>query len=132
MLALCLWAAEDKPVYQEPKEEDESLVQKTEYSFNPLQAQTEFRVGNFYWKKKAYKAAAGRYEEATKWNPTFAEAFFRLGEANMKLAEEEKVETEKETQQKAAREAFHKYLELQPKGKEVKKAEKYLASLEHR
>ena len=129
---MCLYGAQQEPVYQEPKEEDEDLVQPTEYSFNPLQAQTEFRIGNFYWKKKSYKAAAGRFEEATKWNPGFAEAFFRLGEAHMKLADEEHLETEKELQREAAREAFRKFLELQQDGGDARKARRYLASLEHR
>src|SRR6266436_8461850 len=72
---------ESKPTPQEeqaPPEEDESLVPK-EYSFNPLQAAKELRVGNYYFKKGAYRAASQRFQEATKWDGTMAEAYLRLG-----------------------------------------------------
>jgi tetratricopeptide (TPR) repeat protein len=54
----------------------------------------------------SYRAAARRFDEATKWNPDFAEAWHRLGEAYVKLGD---------TRQ--AREAWGKFLELQPDGK---------------
>jgi tetratricopeptide (TPR) repeat protein len=94
------------PKPQEPAEEDETLVPKKEYSFNPLQAEKELQTGNFYFKKGSYKAAAGRFAEATKWNPGMAEAYFRLGEADEKLRDK-----------KAAREAYAKFLELAPEDK---------------
>ena len=50
-----------QPAPVEPPEEDENLKTK-EYSFNPLQAQKELNIGNFYFKKGSYKAAAGRFE----------------------------------------------------------------------
>src|SRR5262245_65651929 len=68
---------------QDPPEEDESLVPK-EYSFNPLQAAKELRVGNYYFKKHNYRAASQRFTEATKWDGTMAEAYLRLGEAKEK------------------------------------------------
>lgn len=102
------------PQEQEPPEEDASLKPK-EYSFNPLQSEKELKVGNYYFKKRSYKAAAIRFREATRWNPTAADAFFRLGEAEEKL---------KDT--KAAQEAFRKYLELAPDGKDAAAARKRL------
>ncbi len=93
------------PKVQEPKEEDESLQPKT-YAFNPLQAEKEIKTGDFYFKKGSYKAAAGRYREAVKWNPTLAEAYFRLGEAQEKLKDK-----------KAAQEAYAKFVELAPDDK---------------
>ena len=65
-------------------------------------------VGQYYFKRGSYKAASNRFEEATKWNPGLADAFFRLGEARAKLRDD-----------KGAREAFVKYLELQPDGKDA-------------
>ena len=62
-----------------PKEEDENLSAK-EYSFNPLQAEKEVRVGEYYFKKGSYRAAALRFREATKWNQGYGEAWLRLGE----------------------------------------------------
>jgi hypothetical protein len=49
---------------QEPPEEDESLKPK-EYSFNPLEAAHDLRVGGYYYKKGNYKAAQRRFSEAT-------------------------------------------------------------------
>ena len=92
---------------QEPPEEDESLKPK-EYAFNPLQASQDLKVGDFYFKKRSYKAAARRFEEATHWDPTNAQAYLRLGEAREKLKDE-----------KAAKAAYAKYLELAPDSKDA-------------
>ena len=106
-----------KPQQQEPPEEDEALTPK-EYSFNPLQANKELQIGNYYFKKKNYRAAAKRFTEATKWNPTFAEAYLRLGESDEKL---------KDTA--AARQAYSKYLELAPDAKNAEDIKKRLAKV---
>jgi tetratricopeptide (TPR) repeat protein len=95
--------SEQKPPEQQeqaPPEEDEAEKPK-EYSFNPLQADKEVRIGNYYFHKGNYRAAAQRFREATKWNNNFAEAYLRLGEAE-----------EKQKDLKAAREAYAKFLEL--------------------
>lgn len=113
LLAVSLAAApQQKP--QEPPEEDETLAAK-EYSFNPLQAEKELKVGNFYFKKGSFRAAASRFREATRWNPGLAEAWLRLGEAQERLGE-----------QKAAHEAFRKFLELAPKHKRAAEIRKKL------
>jgi tetratricopeptide (TPR) repeat protein len=85
---------------QAPPEEDEGLKPK-EYTFNPLAAEKEVRVGNYYFRKGNFKAAASRFREAAKWNNNFSEAYLRLGEAE-----------EKQKDWKAAREAYEKYLQL--------------------
>ena len=111
---------ETKPPQQQeqaPPEEDESLAPK-EYSFNPLQAAKELRVGNYYFKKGNYRAAAQRFSEATKWNGTLAEAFLRLGEAK-----------ERQHDKKAAAEAYAKYLEIAPDAKDVAEVRKRLDKL---
>jgi tetratricopeptide (TPR) repeat protein len=112
-LGAVAWAQEQTPI--EPPEEDQSLVEK-EYAFNPLQARKEVQIGNFYFKRGTYKAAAGRYLEATKWNPGYAEAYLRLGEAYERLKDS-----------KAARAAYEKYLDLDPKGKPAAQIRKKLA-----
>ena len=99
---------------QAPPEEDEALVPK-EYSFNPLQASKEITAGNFYFKKGNYRAAAHRFEEATKWDATNAQAFLRLGEAR-----------EKQHDRKAASEAYAKYLEIAPDAKDAAEVKKRL------
>ncbi len=102
---------------QAPPEEDETLQTKQEYAFNPLQAEKEVKIGEFYFKKGSYLAAANRFLEATKWNPGFAEAYFWRGEAADKL---------KDT--KAAHEAWSKFLELAPEDKRAGEVKKKLAA----
>jgi tetratricopeptide (TPR) repeat protein len=92
---------------QEPPEEDEILRPK-EYSFNPLQATKELKIGDFYSKKGNHRAASMRYLEATRWNPTLAEAFLKLGQAREKLKDDT-----------GAKEAYEKYLTLAPDAKEA-------------
>jgi tetratricopeptide (TPR) repeat protein len=100
---------------QQPPEEDESLKPK-EYSFNPLEAEHDLQIGNYYFKKGSLKAAMNRFREATRWNPNYAEAFLRLGDTEEKLKDKQ-----------AAREAYTKYLELSPDGKEAESVKKKLA-----
>jgi tetratricopeptide (TPR) repeat protein len=108
-----------KPVPQEelPPEEDAAAKPK-EYSFNPLQAETELKVGAYYMKKGKFRAAAQRFREATLWNPTLGEAFERLGAAE-----------EKAHEKKAAREAYAKYLEVSPDAKDAEDVRRRMKKL---
>ena len=106
-----------EPAEQEPPEEDANLKPK-EYSFNPLQANKKLQVGLEYFRRHSYKAAAGRFREATNWNPNLAEAWLRLGEAE-----------EKRKNRKDAKDAYAKYLELQPEAKDAAEIRKKVASL---
>jgi tetratricopeptide (TPR) repeat protein len=129
LLAGALWAQQDKPPQkpkakeqpkteqkeQEPPEEDESLAPK-EYTFNPLEAEHDLKVGNYYFKKGNYKGALNRFREATRWNPSFAQAYLRLGDTEEKLKDKP-----------AALQAYAKYLELEPDGKEAESIKKKLA-----
>jgi tetratricopeptide (TPR) repeat protein len=107
------------PIVKEeiPPEEDESLKPK-EYSFNPLQAEHEMTAGNYYFKRGKFIAAASRFREATKWNPTLPESWKRLGEAEEKLHDA-----------KATREAYSKYLEVAPDAKDAEAIKKKIAKL---
>ena len=109
--------AEPQVQEQAPPEEDENLAVR-QYSFNPLQANKELQVGNEYFKKHSYKAAAMRFREATKWNANLAEAWLRLGEAE-----------EKRRNGKDAKEAYTKYLELAPEAKGAAEIRKKIAKL---
>jgi tetratricopeptide (TPR) repeat protein len=110
-----VWAQQPKPQTQEPVEEDESLAPKT-YTFNPLQANKELTIGNYYFKKKNYRAAAKRYTEATHWNPNYAEAYLRLGEAEEKLHDKD-----------LSSQAYSKYVELAPDAKNADSIKKKIA-----
>jgi tetratricopeptide (TPR) repeat protein len=129
LLAGCVWPQQDKALKskpqeqaqpevqeQEPPEEDENLKPK-EYTFNPLEAEKNLKVGNYYFKKGNYKGALNRFREATKWNPNYAEAYLRLGESEERLKDG-----------KAAHEAYAKFLELAPESKEAASVRKKLAS----
>ena len=102
---------------QEPPEEDESLKPKV-YALNPLEADKNITAGDFYFKKGNYRAAERRFEEATKWDPGSAEAFFKLGEADEKLKD-----------RRGARAAYQKVIDLAPDGKDTGKAKERLEKL---
>src|SRR5437764_15378723 len=70
-----------KPEEEPPPPDEDAAATAKVYSFNPLQAQKEVRTGDYYFKKGSYRAAASRFREATKWNPSFAQAWLRLGDA---------------------------------------------------
>ena len=101
-----------------PPEEDKSSAADTNYTFNPLQAKKDIIVGNLYFKKGSFRAAAGRFSEATKWNEGDTEAWLRLGETEEKLKDHQ-----------AAREAYEKYLELSPEAKNAAEIQKKIAKL---
>jgi tetratricopeptide (TPR) repeat protein len=122
LIAYPLAAQQQKPpppavVEQEPPEEDPDL-KPTEYAFNPLEASRNITAGNFYFKKGNYRAAARRYSEAAKWDPTSAEAQFKLGEASEKMRDTA-----------GAREAYEKYLALASDAKDIEAVKKRLAKL---
>jgi|ERR1019366_7597534 tetratricopeptide (TPR) repeat protein len=99
---------------QLPPEEDKARI-KEQYSFNPLQSKKDVTVGEEYFKKGSFNAAAARFRDATKWNDGNAEAWLRLGDAEAKLKD-----------MKAAREAWEKYLQLAPEAKNAAEVRKRL------
>lgn len=97
-------------------EEDETVAPE-KFVLNPLESERNVKVGNFYFNKKDYRGALNRYERATKYNPSSAEAFFKVGEAEEKL---------KNTG--AARLAYQKVVDLSPDSKLGHEAKRKLAS----
>jgi tetratricopeptide (TPR) repeat protein len=124
-IALALTAAtgaqQNPPKHEEegqlPPEEDKTQIPK-EYSFNPVQSKKEATVGEFYFKKRDFKAAAGRFREATKWNEGNADAWLRLGDAQERMKD-----------LRAAQQAWEKYLQLAPDAKGAVEVRKKLAKL---
>lgn len=100
-----------------PPEEDKSLSVDS-YSFNPLQAQKDLTVGNYYFKQHKYRAAETRFREALKWNDGFGEAWLRLGEVEEKLKDPQ-----------AAKEAYSKYLEAASDAKNAAEIRKKVEKL---
>lgn len=117
VLALVLSAFAQKPEPVEPPEEDASLKIK-EYALNPVQAEKEYKVGIFYAKKKSWRAAANRFEEAVKWNPGYADAHYKLAETLEKLGDAERT-----------REAWQQFIENAPDDKRVAEAQKRVKEL---
>jgi len=109
-------AEQAKPQEQAPPEEDESLKPR-EYPFNPLEAENDIKVGNFYFRQGKYKAALNRFREATRYNPSNAEAFLRMGDAEEKIGDKQ-----------AARDAYQKYLDLAPDAKNADAIKKKVAA----
>jgi tetratricopeptide (TPR) repeat protein len=114
-------STDTKPVggkqVEEPPEEDEALIPKT-CVLNPLEADKNVKTGGFYFDKKKYHAAVNRYKEAICWDPSLAEAFLKLGEAEEKLHNRDD-----------ARDAYEKYLTLAPDAKNATEIKKRLAKL---
>ncbi len=108
--------AQEPPDESEPPEEDESVAPE-KFVLNPLESDRNIRVGNYYWHKGNYRAALGRYERATRYNPSSPEAFFKVGEAEEKLKNRD-----------AARLAFEKVMKLAPDSKLAHDAKKKLES----
>jgi tetratricopeptide (TPR) repeat protein len=102
-----------------PEPDEEETTAEPEYTFNPIQAKKELQIGDFYFKKKSYRAAANRYEHATKWQPNLADAFYKLGETREKLDQPEQAVA-----------AFQKYLELSPSPHKADEVKKRIAQLQ--
>ncbi|MFZ5927920.1 MAG: tetratricopeptide repeat protein [Acidobacteriota bacterium] len=119
LFAAILWGGQppSAPPPAEPEEEDVTAKART-YEFNPIQAENEIKIGRFYMRRGRWKAAAGRFEEATKWNPQAAEAYLLLGQAREKLKDPD-----------GARAAFEKFLELAPESKDAAEVRRRLAKL---
>ena len=108
-----------KPVEPaEPAEEDTTSAKEKEYALNPLQCEQEIKIGRFYMKKAAWKAAAMRFDEASRWNPQSSEAWLLLGEAREKMRDK-----------KAAAEAYRKYLEIDAEAKNAAEIRKRIEKL---
>lgn len=100
-----------------PPDEDKAAAPK-EYAFNPIQSNKEVQVGDYYFKKGDYRAAASRFREATKWNDGNAEAWLRLGETE-----------EKNKEAKSAHQAYEKFLQLAPNDKKAADVKKRLEKI---
>ena len=112
--------AERQPEHSELVDEDEDFAHREQtYAFNPVQATKELKVGNYYFKKGSYAAAATRYLEATRWDDNFADAFWRLAMTHERL---------KNPREAIA--AYRRYLTLDPTGKKAREARRRLERLE--
>jgi len=96
----------------DPPEEDASVAPRT-YVLNPMESDRNIKVGDFYWHKNDFRAALNRYRDATRYNPSSPEAFFKVGEAEHKLKHKDE-----------AKLAFQKVIQLAPDSKLAGEAKK--------
>lgn len=101
-----------------PPDEDASSAPKEKPAFNPVKSKNDVVVGTEYFKKGNYNAAASRYEEATQYNDSNADAWLHLAEAQ-----------EKRNFTREARAAYERYLQLNPKAKNAEEIRKRLEKL---
>jgi tetratricopeptide (TPR) repeat protein len=68
-------------------------------------------IGDFYLRRKRYRAALSRYQEAIKTDPYYAQGYLGLGKVYDRIGLKQK-----------ALEAYRKYLDLLPSAKEAEQA----------
>lgn len=81
-------------------------------------------IGDFYLKRKSFRAALSRYQEAVKTDPYYAQGYLGLGKVYDRLGLRQK-----------ALDAYRKYLDLLPSAKdaeEAKEVHKAITRLERR
>src|ERR1700730_17129786 len=86
-------------------EDDTSGGVQEFHPFDPHRALKDIEVGDFYFKRKNYRAALDRYREALYYKYDDAVAMFRLGVCQEKIGEGEE-----------ARKAYESYLRILPHG----------------
>lgn len=102
----------------EEEEKPESDVQEV-HPWNPMKALKNVEVGDFYFKRKNYRAALDRYKEALYYKDNDAIASFRLAQCQEKLGDKAE-----------ARKYYQQYLTILPQGPFAKEAQASLARLE--
>jgi tetratricopeptide (TPR) repeat protein len=88
-------------------------------AFNPLEAEKDVEVGQFYLKQGKYDAAIERFKDATLAVPTYALPWHLMGEAY-----------EKKGDFAESIKAYQKYLKLYPHAPERKKIEDHIPELQ--
>jgi tetratricopeptide (TPR) repeat protein len=86
--------------------------------WNPHKAEKDVEVGDFYFKRKNYRAALDRYREALYYKYDDAVATFRLGVCQEKLGDAAE-----------ARKAYEGYLKILPHGPFAQEAHQALSRL---
>jgi tetratricopeptide (TPR) repeat protein len=97
--------------------EDNTGVQEF-HPWSPMKALKNIEVGDFYFKRKNYKAALERYKGALDFKPGDAVATFRVAECEEKLGDKTD-----------AKEFYEQYLKILPEGPYAKDARASLVRL---
>src|SRR4051812_38600619 len=94
----------DDVTHSDPDDDANSEVMETK-PWNPHKAAKDIEVGDYYAKRKNYKAAISRYREALEYKPRDAEATFKLAQ----VLEAAKASDE-------ALQRYQEYLKILPNG----------------
>lgn len=105
----------------EPSDKPDASGVQEFHPWNPMKAIKDLEVGDFYFKRRNYKAALERYKEALYYKDGDAVASFRVAEC------EEKVGDKSE-----ARKYYEQYLTILPDGPRAKEARSSLERLSAR
>jgi len=95
----------------EPSEKPDTSGVQEFHPWNPMKAIKDLEVGDFYFKRKNYKAALERYKEALYYKDGDAVANFRVAECEEKIGDK----TE-------AKKYYEQYLKILPDGPRAKEA----------
>jgi tetratricopeptide (TPR) repeat protein len=101
-----------------PEKDATSDVQEF-HPWNPMKALKDIDVGDYYFKRKNYKAALARYQEALYYKDKDAVASFRVAVCQEKLGAKSE-----------ARKYYEQYLKILPEGPFAREAHSSLAKLE--
>jgi tetratricopeptide (TPR) repeat protein len=100
-----------------PEDEPAADVQEM-HPWNPYRAMKDDEVGDFYFKRKSYKAALARYQDALLWKEKDAVANFRIAQCYEKLDQPDQAVPH-----------YEEYLKILPDGPYAKDARKALQKL---
>src|SRR5882724_9012456 len=89
------------------------------HPWNPMKALKDVEVGDYYFKRKNYRAALDRYKEALFYKDNDAIASFRLAQCQEKLGDKSE-----------AKKYYEQYLKILPEGEFAKEARTSLDRLE--
>jgi len=98
--------------------EDENADVQEFQKWDPHKAAKDIEVGDFYYKKKNYRAALERYKEALTYKPNDAVATYRLAECQDRTGNSSEAITH-----------YHDYLKILPHGPFAADAQKALERL---
>jgi tetratricopeptide (TPR) repeat protein len=98
--------------------EDEPADVQEMHPWNPYRAMKDDEVGDFYFKRKNYRAALVRYQDALVWKEKDAIANFRMAECYEKLDQPDQ-----------AIQHYQEYLKILPEGPFAKEAHRALEKL---
>jgi tetratricopeptide (TPR) repeat protein len=89
------------------------------HPWNPMKAMKDVEVGDFYFKRKNYRAALDRYKEALYYKDNDATASLRLAQCQEKLGDKAE-----------AKKYYEQYLKILPEGESAQEAHAALERLE--